>query len=53
MSCNEAAVFNNNDRKLFMYRNTEGDWVVGERTGKSQQKSEKLFSIRDRSWEQL
>ena len=27
--CNEAAVFKHNNGKLFLYRNKDGDWVVG------------------------
>ena len=27
--CNEAAVFAHSKGKLFMYRNKDGDWVVG------------------------
>ena len=27
--CNEAAVFGHTNGKLFLYRNKDGDWVVG------------------------
>ena len=29
MVCNEAAVFAHTNGKLFLYRNKDGDWVVG------------------------
>ena len=51
--CNEAAVFKHTNGKLFLYRNKDGDWVVGKNISQTEKISKSILSIVRRSrWKQ-